>query len=92
MCRWPTQIGVFEPGKVVVASVEAVKGLEFDACVVLGLADIELSDSNFAKNLGVRGALAGDAQPGHLCAKGSGESSAASELIRSRTADCLRAR
>jgi DNA helicase IV len=36
----------------ITASVERVKGLEFDACIVLGLDSIERSSLNFAKNRG----------------------------------------
>lgn len=38
------------PGKLVTSSVERAKGLEFDACIVVGLDDIERASLNFSKN------------------------------------------
>ena len=38
------------PDKLVLTTVERAKGLEFDACIVLGLDDVERSSLNFAKN------------------------------------------
>jgi hypothetical protein len=49
-------VGVAEPedlldrSRVVVATVEQAKGLEFDVCVVIGLDDVERAALNFAKN------------------------------------------
>lgn len=38
------------PGQLVVATVETAKGLEFDACIVIGLDDVERASLNYAKN------------------------------------------
>jgi hypothetical protein len=39
-----------EPGTLLISTVERAKGLEFDACIVLGLDDVERSSLNFWKN------------------------------------------
>lgn len=38
------------PGQLITTTVESAKGLEFDACVVLGLDDVERASLNFSKN------------------------------------------
>jgi superfamily I DNA/RNA helicase len=39
-----------QPGELITTDVEHAKGLEFDACVVLGLDDVERSALNFSRN------------------------------------------
>ena len=39
-----------EPGALLLSTVERAKGLEFDACIVFGLDDVERSSLNFWKN------------------------------------------
>src|SRR5262249_24154465 len=41
---------VMDPANLVITSVEKAKGLEFDACIVLGLDDVERASMNFTKN------------------------------------------
>ena len=46
----PLWESVATPGQLITTSVERIKGLEFDACFVLGLDDSENRNLNFAKN------------------------------------------
>lgn len=39
-----------DKGQLVVATVETAKGLEFDACIVIGLDDVERASLNYTKN------------------------------------------